>query len=462
MGRVDFNPETGTGIMSKAGALVMMTGSSSSTVKGKGEHTKPQLKKSDSTLTFKGIEIEPWGADNDEPQKIITAIESIPIAGRALDFNIKSFYGAGPFIHTVDYSDDGKELISGVNLEGKGNDKLKAFLKRSRFKKTNLELITDNETFFNVFPEMIVSKDYKSIVSMGHQEAAFCRWALWDKTEKRITKCLISANWEDNPNDENVDVVDVVDPKLTVDEVREWLKKKKIYKFIYPLNYPTPGQSYYKVPYWNGARKAGWFDIAAKVPEFKKKIMENQIAIRWIIKIPWSYWENEFPKAVFKNEKERLDKIGEKLDEMEDFICNSTNAGKAMVTHFDIDKVTQKALPGIEITPIHSKITGEDGLYLEDSSAANSEILFAFGVDGTLIGAGTPGGKREGGGGSDKREAYFLKSALHKAGRDLISEAWEFCFEFNGFGENLKVGFKDIVFTTLDKNPTGVQKTIGT
>ncbi len=432
----------------------------------KQQTEKKNVKPADPDTTYRAGDhvIVPWGDSNTEPQDIIESIESIGIAGRAIEFNIKSFYGQGPFLYQKEYDENGKEIINPINPEDDLWSDLVNFTKESRINKTSLELITDLEYFYNVFPQYTVSKDFSKITSVRHREAAFCRWTKWDEDQGRVTHCVVSSKWEDSHSlsENEYDVIPVADPFWTVEETKAWCKKNKIYRFIFPVWFPTPGKAYYKKPIWNGARKAGWFDLAAKVPEWKTNVMSNQISIRWVVEIPWDYWDREFPKTTFTNEKERIKKIEERLDEIDEFITAESNAGKTLISHFEVDRQMQKALPGITIKPISKSIDSESGVYLEDSSAANSEILFAFGVDGTLIGAGTPGGKREGGGGSDKREAFFLKTALHKPGRDLISEIWQFAFTWNGFDPKIRVGFKDITFTTLDKNPTGAQKTITT
>ena len=113
-------------------------------------------------------------------------------------------------------------------------------------------------------------------------------------------------------------------------------------------------------------------------------------------------------------------------------------------------------LPGLKITAVDNKL--KDGAYLQDTSAGNQEILTAIGVDPSLIGAGIPGGKLGAGSGSDKREAWFILSALMKTNRDTTLEPFEFIQEYNGWDQQLIGGFEDTVLITLDKNPTGTQK----
>ena len=125
-------------------------------------------------------------------------------------------------------------------------------------------------------------------------------------------------------------------------------------------------------------------------------------------------------------------------------------------------QITQVSLvnwvKGIEVEAIDNKI--KDGAYLPEASAANSEIMFALGVDPSLLGAGIPGGKMNTGSGSDKREAFSILTSLFKSKREISLYPWQFIRDYNGWDEDLEGGFGNIELTTLDANPTGTQTTI--
>ena len=97
---------------------------------------------------------------------------------------------------------------------------------------------------------------------------------------------------------------------------------------------------------------------------------------------------------------------------------------------------------------------------MPEAAAANSEILVATGVDAPLIGgAGIPGGALGAGSGSDKREAFLIHQALSKTNRETTLEIFEFIQEYNKWDDTIVPGFENTILTTLDKNPTGMQKT---
>ena len=112
-----------------------------------------------------------------------------------------------------------------------------------------------------------------------------------------------------------------------------------------------------------------------------------------------------------------------------------------------------KEYSAVTITAIDDKL--KDGSYLPEAEAANSEVLFALGVDPSLIGAGIPGGKLGAGSGSDKREAFTILSALFKTNRETTLEVYDFIAQYNGWDTSIRAAFENTILTTLDANPTG-------
>ncbi len=394
-----------------------------------------------------------WGEDNLFPQNVTEIVSKNPVAMSALNFKIKAHYGKGPMVYKLDYDQNGKEVIRPQKT--KDYPELHTFFKDNKIKKYLLESITDHVWFYNVFPEMIVSLDFSKITSIRSQEATYCRWEVMNEETNRIENCYISANWP-NPTDAQYSVVPVIDPYWTTDQVRDYLARHKIYKFIYPAYYPTPGKSYYQLPYWDGARASGWIDVANAVPDFKKNMLKNQMTLKYHIKIPFEHWRNKYKDWDSFTSKKQEDLIKKGMEEMDDFLKDTKNTAKSFMSHFAIDEFTKKTLPGWEIVPIDNKL--KDGLYLPDSQAANSETLFAMQVDPSLIGHGLPGGKLGAGSGSDKRIAFQIHNALLGTDRDVTFEPIEFIRDYNGWDDELLFGHPDIMLTTLEENPTGTEK----
>lgn len=114
-------------------------------------------------------------------------------------------------------------------------------------------------------------------------------------------------------------------------------------------------------------------------------------------------------------------------------------------------------LPDWEIIALDDKL--KDGAYIPDAEKGNSEILASMLVDPTLLGQSGIAGAGAGSG-SDKREAYTILNALLNTDRDTTLDVWYFVRDFNGWDPSLELGFRQVTLTTLDKNPTGAQKTM--
>lgn len=396
-----------------------------------------------------------WGSDNKYPQKIMAAIEKSTVGGRAMNFKVKAHYAQGIQLFKLDVTEDNREDIQLQAL--KNYPDIRDFFNQSKIKRYMLESITDFEWFANTFPELIVSKDFSKITNIRSLEAAFCRFGVKDTTENRINKLYYSANWPD-PAEDEIDEIPVADPWWTAEEVRQWCKENNYYKFVYPTFYPYPGRVYYRDAYWHGAYKGGWLEFANEIAAFKKAIMKNQMAIKYHIEIPFNYWSGRYKDWNSKTAAEQKNLQQEEFKQMDNFLTGSDNAGKSFFSHYGVDPVKGTALPGWKITPLATKIEG--GEYIADAQSANSEILFAMGVDPSLIGAGMPGGKLGAGSGSDKREAYMIYIANLKTDREVTTEPLHFIRDYNGWDPDIYFGIKDTVLTTLDKNPTGSQKTI--
>jgi hypothetical protein len=457
MDKIKFNHIAHVGLLEKSGALVTPLAAASTTtpvVDKKNKPTKVKLIPPYKT-NKKDIEFASWGVNNSEPNEMIADIDKVPASTQALNTRVEAIYGFGPYFYTEEQNEDHSITIKEILY--KNNKDLRAFTKKIRINRFSLEMLNDLEGLGNVFPEFIVSNDYDEIISIRHQEAKYCRWSVMKNG--LIEYCGISSEWGTNTpvTEDNCTVVMVADPWMSVDELKEWLKKGKIKKFIWPTSYPSLGKVYYQKPTWNSSRMAGWTQIAQLIPKAILNALKNAKRLQWHIKIPYEYWDKEYPVSNYvENPDQRKVDMESKMKEVDDFLAGSDNAGKSFYSHYGLDPVTRKEYPGWEFIPLDNNPKFDKEIFA--TATANAEILFSWGVDPALLGQQSPsGGQSNGAGsGSDKREAdLILKGNKSKA--DIITEPIELAIEFNGWGKEdpIKMGFKKIVLTTLDKNPTG-------
>lgn len=400
-------------------------------------------------------EIAAWGANNDFPQQLLKKIRLNGAALSGLRVSRKAHYGSG-FILTEETHEDGKRSIEQKCIHEFEN--INQFWKRNQMKRFWKETITDLEYFAIAFPEYVLSKDFKTINRIKRQKTAHCRFEIMNESTRSIKNVYISSKWTEGVDvaSKYVSKIPLIDSYWSAEEVKEYCKKNKISNFIRPIFFPLVDESYYPKAEWHAVLNNKWLDIANSIPKFKKAFLENQLNIKFLIEVSEEYFDRKYKEDWLSFTTVKRQEIRTQfIEELDAALRNTENAGKSIMSMIYKDD-NGNPLPGLKITAIDNKL--KDGAYLQDTSAGNQEILTAIGVDPSLIGAGIPGGKLGAGSGSDKREAWFILSALMKTNRDTTLEPFEFIQEYNGWNDKLIGGFEDTVLTTLDKNPTGTEK----
>lgn len=401
-------------------------------------------------------EIASWGKNNKYPQEIVEAMTQSGSGSSALRFLRKSHYGNGLILFENTPDESGKKAIKLLDISS--FPEVDAFLKRSQIKKFLKETIADVEWFSICFPEYILSDNYAKITRVKRQKAAWCRFEVANKETGLIENIYISQKFGREgatPGSEFVSQVPYIDPYWSVEEVKSYCQTKGIKKFIRPAFYPLIDEAYYPSAEWHAIVKNGWLEVANSVPALKKAMFKNQITIKYQIEIDERYFETKYyPEWKDKKVEERIS-IREKLiDSINESLTGNEKAAKSIQSMMFVDdKGIQTS--AIKINAIDDKL--KDGSYLPEAEAANSEVLFALGVDPSLIGAGIPGGKLGAGSGSDKNAAFNILQALKKTDREVTLEPLEFVREYNVWDTKINFGLEDTVLTTLDKNPTGTQ-----
>lgn len=399
-------------------------------------------------------EIASWGIDNKYPNKVIEAIRKSGSGGSALRFLRKVTYGNGLILYS-NAPVDGKKAIT--LLDWNSYPEVAEFHKKSQLKNFCKESIMDLEFFGIMFPEYILSDNYKKILRVKRHQTAWCRFGIQNE-EGLITTIYISQKFNKDSvsvGSEFMEEVPHVDSSMSIDEVKEFCKANGIKKFIRPVKYPLLDEAYYPIPEWHSIISNGWLEVANSVPALKRAIFKFQMNIKYIIHIDERYFEKVYKDEwATKKVEERMEIRKQLIDSMNDKLTGTENSGKSIQSmKFEDDK--GNTIKALEIETVDDKF--KDGSYLPEAEAANSEVLFAIGVDPSLIGAGIPGGKLGAGSGSDKMAAFNILQSLKKSDREFFLESLEFVRDYNDWDMNLNFGFEDTVLTTLDKNPTGTQ-----
>lgn len=389
-----------------------------------------------------------WGSNNLFPQEVMADLELNTVALRALEKRKNVHYGRG----IVAYREvaDEKKPDAMPRRVPVTDPEIVEWLRVNRVNIQQLEVIGSLEIFANAWVEMITNRERKKINKIFVKDPCYCRYGVMDDTTGRIEKIFYSANW-DKTGGEPAEI-----PTYDPSKVKE--SGYTDAKFVYPLYYRSFNRSYYHMAIWNSVRANGWMAIANKVPGLKKAIMENQMTIKYHIQIPDDYFTNRYPHPTF-DDAYREARRKEKIQEMNDFLSNVENSGKALVTFSYWDKTLRQEFPGWKINVIDNKL--KDDAYLPDSQAANSEILFAIGVDPSLIGSGMPGGKLGAGSGSDKREAFWMLNAEMGPYRTVSLDWLYFVRDFNGWGADVQFDYMVVdTSQTQNEHPTKIKQNV--
>lgn len=403
--------------------------------------TEHSVANPDPSTTGATGDIYPWGESNTLPNEIIKDARKNTIIPSTLAWKAEALYGSGVGFGFKEYRGD-KEVL--VPAEDKFPE-IRNFLESRKLRRYIRQSSKAYYWFKNIFPEFVLSRDRRHIVSIASQRPEYCRY----KREKddSVHNIVIDANWEDGRTtiDEKYGtVVPLIDP-YQEDDV-EWLRAQKGYKYIYPVCDPTPGTTYYQEAEWHTVRTSGWLKIVEEIPKFKGALLENQISPKYLIEISTWWWNWKYPNIEDYDANKKKQVMQDELQRFEEFMAGSNNAGSSLMVTFSSHPEREKEYPGWKITPIKNEIP--DGIYNTDSQEGNSHIMYALGVDPVLRGF-TPGAKLASGG-SEKRVAWNNHLLVTKPHQDDILEPLEFIRDYNGWDPNLKFWFKNFYQATLD------------
>jgi hypothetical protein len=147
--------------------------------------------------------------------------------------------------------------------------------------------------------------------------------------------------------------------------------------------------------------------------------------------------------------------IDAKLDEMDQFLKGTDNAGSSFISHFVADQITGKAQDGWKIEPINDPIKKDQ--FLTSVQEADIQISRAIGMDASLSGIQPAGGKMGAGSGSDKRVGFTNTLNMTYAEQMIILEPLEIVKMYNDWDPNIRFMFEHEIPTTLNENKNGVK-----
>ena len=434
--------------------------------------------------------VVPWGEDNDFPKILTEKVALSPVMSANLFFNVSSSFGEGVTPVVVIPVGKDKEMVPLFNAEiylseliDKASESAKVVYTEilNDIKKTKadvekffedndmdgyiMESLTDLHWFFNIFPELILTKEGNKIIQLKNKEAVFSRYSEMNKDTGKIEYHYYYGKWGDKKpdNEENpafaTEVLDFHSPirdlrnRIEGGKIKE--RKDKTFSYICPVNFPTPGRNYYQKPYWYSLIESGWYDFAITIPELKKNIITNKSIVNYIIELDQDYFTDIFKVEKITEEKDQQERVKKEYETLNKFLTEKENSGKSIVT-FTKRGSDGKPYAKMTIKPVENNSTS--GEYIDDSEEASNIMCYAMLVHPSLVGASP--GKNKNINGTEARKLFLIKQAILKPIINRALLPFYVIKAINGWSKYLQFIIPNIVLTTLDKNKTGVQSSM--
>lgn len=402
-----------------------------------GQKMSAPQKKSDMTMppvpswTDNGVRWAWWGDDDKLPTKMRELVEQVDIAGATLDKKIKMMAGNGLVYYKT------KDMANGPNVERAWLPEVEDWMEENR---------TQTEWFpaqcgdfclpYNCFSEMILSRDRSKVTGLYHRAAEHSRLSKANAANE-VDYLLYSYHFPFGTAQS--DQSRVATPLYKWYDRQAFLEGLRGRKFGWHTRMHTPGMIYYARAWWLGLFKTdGWMNVSADVPRIVRAMQKNQIALKYIIAIPESYFElRHGDKWMGYTPDEKQTIIQKKVDEINEYLTGVDNVFKSISYVFKEHEVTGNPIGKIEVLAVDDK--AKEGTWIPDSYTADAHIVQGFGMDPSQIGLAPEGGKMGAGSGSDKRESYNLMVTLNTLDQRLVLEPLNWISRYNGWGVTFMV-----------------------
>lgn len=388
-----------------------------------------------------------WGDDNMYPTFVLEQIEKVTLVHPILEWQARAIYGGGIVYGLLEVDENGMEKWRQIV-----DPEIEDFLESSDLMAYVMEASMNFYTFRNIFPELTQSLDGSRINFLTVKDSVDCRWAKRStdgRFKGHVETCYMSPDWiEANENSKEILEFPVV-PKWNP---IEFMKAQKNKAFIYPISFPSLGRPYYQRAPWHVLLDT-WLPIAKEIPRFKRALLENQLSVKYIIRVPEWWWSWKYKDWDKKSEPERIEVIKKEHSDFDKFFSGTGQGKSFMYTQRDSTPAKQYASWEIEV--VDDKL--KNGMYIEDSQEADAHIFKNLVVDPTLFGSGPGKNNKSSGSGSDKRVAWNNYVIQQQPYQDLILKPLSIVATYNGWrkriekpGQRLQFWFRSYQIARLD------------
>ncbi len=397
-------------------------------------------------------EVVAWGTNNQLPYELKERVEKNSVLSQDKFFNVLTCYGRG--LEYMDMATQGEK-----NPLPSKEVNVRTFFMRNNMKRFFAEQVTDLKYYFFCVSVVILSNDRQKIARVVHKDACHVRFQKPDDMGR--IKNIFFADWKDNDNPENVEVVPLLDEYDPLGDLMARTDKEKdplgmfkvmpgrYKKFAIVCRMPTVGSSIYPIPYWSATLRDGWYDIYGLLTAAKKAKIKNGQNIRYHVEINTGFWESRArEKGISMNDPEFVTMKTEFITQLKEYLGGSENSDKLIWSEFDA-LMDGKERHNIKINVVDTSKAGNE--YNDDVAEAANVLAYSDNVHPNLAGA-TPGKSQMNNSGSDKRELFTMKQALETMPHDMMMTVHNTIIYYNEWQEKVYPDVPMILLTTLDKN----------
>lgn len=379
------------------------------------------------------IDIYPWGKNNKKPAEMMDLLASNADLINLLDTRKDFLFGAGIGFFEERYDGDTYVLSP---IDPVKYPKLKDFLDKNDLSEYNESAGSHVVDTANLFVNISTERDKIPVIAT--LDPLLMRA---DKSLKlgRVKQYLTSPDWTGNT------VKDVVKTAALLPGA----DLTKAGEFIAHVKRTQSGQFYYSYATWWAVEKI--IKLANRLWDFHGNGLDTQYNATNIIRVAADYFKKfgeEFEGGEDAFRKEFWDNIDSLL---------SGDEGSNRILADECEMGPNGLIPGIEVVPIVTGIKGDE--YMKLFEMCLLAISNGSGVLSNL--AGVSNGKIMGGSGSELRvSAEFQQQYRTPRERQMILRVLNRTIKpLLDVPENFVFAYKNIILQTLDKNPTGSQKT---
>jgi hypothetical protein len=404
------------------------------------EDTRPGRISKVSVGADEPLTIRLWGAKNNLPQIREDLVNSNNIVPSMLGTKRDMILGAGLMTYRETFV-DGKREVQEIEMP----PAIRKWLDDTDGEKQILYAGRELMLHANVYTDFVRDRAGR-IATMKTLRTAYVRAEEKDLTD-RINHWYWSPGWALSKKDQRL---------APPQKIPNYQRGKKQPKFIlHTYDDICRTDDYYYAPAWWGGWQ--WIDLANAIPHFHRANVQHGYSIRYHIEVPSDYFDDNVPEMVtdepVENAETRKAQAKEAfLDGLNNFLAGVKNAGRTVVTEYEINRQLGKDFPGIKITPL--KVDLQDKALLELFDASNRANISAQAIHPTLANIETSGKLSSG---SEIRNAFLMYLAIKTpTPRRILLEPLYLVARENGWDPTVKFGFRDIQLTTMDESKTGV------